>query len=69
MFISTRTKYIQVNVLDTQYTLLQRRLSETRDFEAIRKFHEDYLDSLISQSFLHVKAVSRSLEQVSQQRH
>lgn len=58
--------YLMVNVLDTQYSLLKRRLSDTRDFEAIRKFHEDYLDSLISQSFLHVKAVSRSLEQIFQ---
>lgn len=52
-------------MLDTQYTHLQRRLSETRDFEAIQKFHEDYLDALISQSFLHVKAISKSLEQIS----
>jgi hypothetical protein len=54
-----------VNVLDIQYNLLRTRVGETRDFEAIQAFHVAYLDTIIAQSFVRVKDVSRSLESVS----
>ena len=48
----------QVDVIESQFGLLQERVQNTRDFEAIRLAHDNFLACLLSQAFLLMKPVS-----------
>lgn len=54
--------YIQVDVIESQWNILQARIQDSHDFTELVSFHQEYLSALISQSFLDIGAVSRILD-------
>ncbi|KAH9730480.1 gamma-tubulin complex component 4 [Citrus sinensis] len=54
--------YIQVDVIETQWNILQAHIQESHDFTELVGFHQEYLSALISQSFLDLGSVSRILD-------
>lgn len=56
--------YIQVDVIESQWNLLQARIQESHDFTELVGFHQEYLSALISQSFLDIGSVSRILDRI-----
>lgn len=50
--------FIQVDVLEVQYSQLVEKINSTRDFESIRLSHDNFLTTLMAQSFLLMKPVS-----------
>ena len=49
---------LQVDVLETQFSLLLEKVSSTHDYETIKHAHEKYLTTLQSQLFLTQPSVS-----------
>ena len=45
-------------MIESLFSQLLDKVQATRDFEAVRFAHEQFLSSLLSQSFLHMKTVS-----------
>ncbi|KAG0625267.1 hypothetical protein M758_2G041200 [Ceratodon purpureus] len=56
--------YIQVDVIESQWNLLQERVEASKDFTELARFHQEYLAALISQSFLDIGSVSRILDSI-----
>ncbi|ERN00256.1 gamma-tubulin complex component 4 isoform X2 [Amborella trichopoda] len=56
--------YIQVDVIESQWNLLQERVQASHDFTELVGFHQEYLSALISQSFLDIGSVSRILDSI-----
>uniref|UniRef100_A0A7N0TTA7 Gamma-tubulin complex component n=1 Tax=Kalanchoe fedtschenkoi TaxID=63787 RepID=A0A7N0TTA7_KALFE len=56
--------YIQVDVIESQWNVLQARIQESHDFTELVEFHQEYLSALISQSFLDIGSVSRILDSI-----
>ncbi|CAM6075957.1 unnamed protein product [Sphagnum tenellum] len=56
--------YIQVDVIESQWKLLQERLEASKDFTELARFHQEYLAALITQSFLDIGSVSRILDSI-----
>ncbi|KAJ0878346.1 putative gamma-tubulin complex component protein [Helianthus annuus] len=54
--------YIQVDVIESQWNILQSHIKESSDFTDLVGFHQAYLSALISQSFLDIGSVSRILD-------
>ncbi|OWM80109.1 hypothetical protein CDL15_Pgr010087 [Punica granatum] len=56
--------YIQVDVIESQWNVLQGRIQDSHDFTELVGFHQEYLSALISQSFLDIGSVSRILDSI-----
>ncbi|XP_034691369.1 gamma-tubulin complex component 4 [Vitis riparia] len=56
--------YIQVDVIESQWNVLQTHIQESHDFTELVGFHQEYLSALISQSFLDIGSVSRILDSI-----
>ncbi|CAA6662025.1 unnamed protein product [Spirodela intermedia] len=56
--------YIQVDVIESQWNILQAHVQDCRDFTELVDFHQEYLNALISQSFLDIGSVSRILDSI-----
>lgn len=54
--------YLQVDVIESQWNVLQSHIQNSRDFTELVGFHQAYLTALISQSFLDIGSVSRILD-------
>lgn len=54
--------YIQVDVIESQWNVLQSHIQNSQDFTQLVGFHQEYLAALISQSFLDIGSVSRILD-------
>lgn len=54
----SRIVFLQVDVLEAQYSQLVDKINNTRDFESIRLAHDHFVTSLMAQSFLLMKPVS-----------
>jgi len=54
--------YLYVDVLEVQYSILIKRIKESGDFESVKQAHQDFLNSLIGQSFLQMKPITKSLD-------
>ncbi|KAK3020859.1 hypothetical protein RJ639_045541 [Escallonia herrerae] len=54
--------YIQVDVIESQWNVLQAHIQDSHDFTEMVGFHQEYLSALISQSFLDIGSVSRILD-------
>lgn len=50
--------FVQVDVIESQFSLLLIKLNKTKDFDAICVAHEAFLTTLANQCFLHMKVVS-----------
>lgn len=44
--------YLQVDVLESQYTIMERNMKNTRNFEDVQKGHSIFLANVMSQTFL-----------------
>ena len=49
----------QVDVIESQYGILLDKISNTRDYEAVKLAHDQFLSALLAQSFVHMRSVSR----------
>jgi len=56
--------YLQVDVLEAQFSELMKKVKETRDFESIQLAHERFLAKLHSQCFIAMKPVFNTLGEV-----
>ncbi|KAK9136862.1 hypothetical protein Sjap_007456 [Stephania japonica] len=56
--------YIQVDVIESQWNVLQAHVQDSHDFSELVEFHQEYLSALISQSFLDIGSVSRILDSI-----
>uniref|UniRef100_A0A0E0H9S6 Gamma-tubulin complex component n=1 Tax=Oryza nivara TaxID=4536 RepID=A0A0E0H9S6_ORYNI len=56
--------YIQVDVIESQWNVLQAHVQDSHDFTELVTFHQEYLSALISQSFLDIGSVSRILDSI-----
>ncbi|XP_078591987.1 gamma-tubulin complex component 4-like isoform X2 [Branchiostoma floridae x Branchiostoma japonicum] len=61
--------YLQVDVLETQFSQLVEKIQATRDFENIRLAHDQFLASLLAQSFILMKPVFHCLNEILDQCH
>lgn len=60
--VSNLQYYLHVDVLEVQFLKLKQKITESEDFESIKQAHQDYLNSLVGQSFLQMKPIARSLD-------
>jgi len=49
-------------VIESQYGILVEKISNTRDYEAVKVAHDHFLSALLAQSFVHMKAVRNLAE-------
>lgn len=56
--------YIQVDVIESQWNILQSHIQDSHDFTELVGFHQEYLSALISQTFLDIGSVSRILNSI-----
>ncbi|KAJ3669511.1 hypothetical protein LUZ60_011461 [Juncus effusus] len=56
--------YIQVDVIESQWNVLQAHVQDSHDFTELVSFHQEYLLALISQSFLDIGSLSRILDSI-----
>ncbi|MBA0785548.1 hypothetical protein Gotri_025086 [Gossypium trilobum] len=54
----------RVDVIESQWNVLQSHIQDSRDFTELVGFHQEYLSALISQSFLDIGSVSRILDSI-----
>nr|XP_014340371.1 PREDICTED: gamma-tubulin complex component 4 [Latimeria chalumnae] len=56
--------YLQVDVLESQFSQLLQQINSTRDFESIRLAHDYFLSNLLAQSFILLKPVFHCLNEI-----
>ncbi|CAN6693721.1 unnamed protein product [Malus baccata var. baccata] len=56
--------YIQVDVIESQWNVLQEHIQDSQDFTGLVAVHQEYLSALISQSFLDIGSLSRILDSI-----
>lgn len=61
--------YVQVDVLETQYTQLLEKIRATHDFESIKHAHELFLTALQAQLFFVSPPISRALHEIMELCH
>lgn len=45
-------------MIESQFSTFMDKLTSTRDFEQVKLAHDQFLSALLSQGFVHMKAVS-----------
>uniref|UniRef100_H9G828 Gamma-tubulin complex component n=1 Tax=Anolis carolinensis TaxID=28377 RepID=H9G828_ANOCA len=56
--------YLQVDVLESQFSQLLQQINATRDFESIRRAHDHFLSNLLAQSFILLKPAFHCLNEI-----
>ncbi|KAL3140276.1 Gamma-tubulin complex component 4 [Trebouxia sp. C0009 RCD-2024] len=56
--------YVQVDVIEAQSSILSQCIANARDFSEAERAHQTFLDAVVTQSFLDMKAISQMLEGV-----
>ncbi|EDV27073.1 uncharacterized protein TRIADDRAFT_23331 [Trichoplax adhaerens] len=56
--------YLQVDVLEGQFTILMDKIKSTKDFEHVRIAHDQFISALVGQSFRLLKPVSHCLDEI-----
>ncbi|XP_023227002.1 gamma-tubulin complex component 4-like [Centruroides sculpturatus] len=59
--------YLQVDVLESQFSLFVEKVKSIKDFEEIQHAHENFLTSITSQSFLMLEPVYLCLKEILNQ--
>lgn len=59
--------YLQVDVLESQFSLFVEKVKSVKDFEEIQHAHENFLTSITSQSFLMLEPVYLCLKEILNQ--
>uniref|UniRef100_A0A673Z693 Gamma-tubulin complex component n=1 Tax=Salmo trutta TaxID=8032 RepID=A0A673Z693_SALTR len=57
--------YLQVDVLESQFSQLLQQINSTRDFESIRLAHDHFLTNLLAQSFILLKPSRYADDQIA----
>ncbi|GMH37208.1 hypothetical protein BSKO_05081 [Bryopsis sp. KO-2023] len=60
-FVTNLQIYIQVDVIEANYSMLLQEMDDTQDFMQASKNHEKYLKNLLLQSFMQTKIFSQYL--------
>lgn len=55
-FVDNLQYYLHVDVLDSQFELLFKKIGESRDFESVVASHQHFLITIAKLCFLHTKA-------------
>lgn len=58
--------YLQLDVIDAQWTQLVASVSASQDFEEVRLLHDKYLASVTEQCFLNTGQVLKAIQDVLQ---
>ncbi|XP_048376583.1 gamma-tubulin complex component 4 isoform X2 [Stegostoma tigrinum] len=56
--------YLQVDVLESQFSQLLQEINSIRDFESVRLAHDRFLSNLLAQSFILLKPVFHCLNEI-----
>eukprot|EP00899_Mesostigma_viride_P015699 jgi/Mesvir1/2412/Mv22150-RA.1 len=56
--------YIQVDVIEVQYGLLQERVRTSEDFHEVMRAHQEYTTALVSQTFLDIDVIAKLLNEI-----
>ena len=56
--------YLQVDVLESQWSQLVANIEKSKDFEEVRMLHDNYLRSITDQCFLNLQKVMKALQDV-----
>ncbi|CAM9412074.1 unnamed protein product [Discosporangium mesarthrocarpum] len=63
-FVTNLTFYLQVDVVEVEYSLLQRTVSAAEDFEGVRRAHNHFLSTLRAKFFLDNFAIKESMRRL-----
>ena len=55
---------LQVDVIEAQSSILAQRIANAQDFSEAERAHQTFMDTVVTQSFLDMKAISQMLEGV-----
>ena len=55
---------VQVDVIEAQSSILSQCIANAQDFSEAERAHQTFLDAVVTQSFLDMKAISQMLEGV-----
>lgn len=53
---------VQVDVIEAQSSILSQCIAHAQDFSEAERAHQTFLDAVVTQSFLDMKAISQMLE-------
>lgn len=53
---------MQVDVIEAQSSILSQCIANAQDFSEAERAHQTFLDAVVTQSFLDMKAISQMLE-------
>ena len=53
---------VQVDVIEAQSSILSQCIANAQDFSEAERAHQTFLDAVVTQSFLDMKAISQMLE-------
>lgn len=53
---------LQVDVIEAQSSVLSQCIANAQDFSEAERAHETFMDAVVTQSFLDMKAISQMLE-------
>ena len=56
--------FLHVDVLEVQWHILQKQLSQVRDYDSLKKAHSRFVSSIRRQCFLDAKTIRRTLDSV-----
>ena len=56
--------YLQVDVLEAQYSLMLKKIAQSEDFTLLIRAHDEFVSALVSQCFISMKVVRKALEEI-----
>ena len=56
--------YLQVDVLESQWSQLVANIEKSKDFEEVRMLHDNYLRSITDQCFINLQKVMKAMQDV-----
>ena len=54
--------HVQVDVIEAQSSTLSQCIANAQDFSEAERAHQTFMDAVVTQSFLDMKAISQMLE-------
>lgn len=61
--------YLQVDVIETQFSIFKKLVCESEDFEEVRRYHDEYVAKIASLCFLQVPKIVKSVQEISRSCH
>ena len=63
-FIDNIMAYAQLDVIEVQYSKMQKGITGTEDFQDLKRLHEQFITTVASQCFLHIPKIVGSIQEV-----